>query len=55
LTYGSSGCDDGDDARSAESVGVVARFDSFRGTSKENIARKFDVRGANVFARKKSR
>ena len=38
-----------------EAVGVVARFDSFRGTSKENIARKFGVRGANVFARKKSR
>ena len=35
-----------------EAVGVVERFDSFLGTSKENIARKFGVRGANVFARK---
>ena len=36
-----------------ETVAVVARFDCFRGTSKENIARKFGVRGANIYARKK--
>jgi len=33
-------------------VAVVARFDAFAGTSKENVARKFGVRGVNVFARK---
>jgi hypothetical protein len=33
-------------------VRVVARFDCFRGTSKERTARKYGVRGANVFARK---
>lgn len=27
-------------------------FDSFQGTNKENIARKFDVRGANFIAYK---
>jgi hypothetical protein len=35
-----------------EDVRVAARFDCFRGTKKENIARKYGVRGANVFARK---
>jgi hypothetical protein len=32
---------------------VAERFDCFRGTSKEAVARKFGVRGANVFARKR--
>lgn len=36
-----------------EEVRVVERFDSFRGTSKERIARKFGVMGINVFARKR--
>ena len=31
---------------------ITERFDSFRGTSKENVARKFGVHGVNVFARK---
>lgn len=35
-----------------EEAHVVERFDCFRKTSKENVARKFGVRGANVFARK---
>jgi hypothetical protein len=35
-----------------EDVRVTARFDCFRGTKKENTARKYGVRGANVFARK---
>jgi hypothetical protein len=30
----------------------VQRFDCFRQTSKEDVARKFGVRGVNVFARK---
>jgi hypothetical protein len=34
-------------------VQVVERFDSFRGTSKEGIARKFGVDGVNLFARKR--
>jgi hypothetical protein len=29
---------------------VVARFDCFRGTSKEKTARKFGVHGMNAFA-----
>ena len=33
-------------------VEVRERFDSFRGTSKERIARKYGVTGINVFARK---
>lgn len=35
-----------------QDVRVTARFDCFRGTKKENTARKYGVRGANVFARK---
>ena len=31
---------------------ITERFDCFRGTSKENVARKFGVHGVNVFARK---
>jgi hypothetical protein len=34
-----------------EDVRVTARFDPFRGTRKENTARKYGVHGANVFAR----
>ena len=33
-----------------EDVRTVARFDCFRGTSKEKVAAKFGVRGANVLA-----
>jgi hypothetical protein len=33
-------------------VALPERFDPFRGTSKENVARKFGVAGVNVFARK---
>jgi hypothetical protein len=33
-------------------VKITDRFDCFRGTSKENVARKFGVHGVNVFARK---
>ena len=33
-------------------VAIVQRFDCFVGTSKENIARKYGVRGVNVLARK---
>ena len=33
-------------------VEVRERFDTFRGTSKERIARKYGVTGVNVFARK---
>ncbi len=33
-------------------VRVTAHFDCFRGTKKENTAREYGVRGANVFARK---
>jgi hypothetical protein len=33
-------------------VELRERFDSFRGTSKERIARKYEVMGVNVFARK---
>lgn len=29
---------------------VVARFDCFKGTSKENIARKYGVTGVNLLA-----
>ena len=35
-----------------EDVRVVAHFDCFRGTKKENTALKYGVRGANLFARK---
>jgi hypothetical protein len=31
-------------------VRVTARFDCFRGTKKENTARKYGVLGANVYA-----
>ena len=31
---------------------VVRRFEPFRGTTKENTARKYGVRGANVLARR---
>jgi hypothetical protein len=31
-------------------VRVVQRFDCFKGTSKENVARKFGVQGINVLA-----
>ncbi len=34
------------------SVEVRERFDTFRGTSKECIARKYGVVGVNVFAEK---
>ena len=33
-------------------VEVRERFDTFRGTSKERIARKFGVVGVNVYAHK---
>jgi hypothetical protein len=33
-------------------VRVAAHFNCFRGTKKESTARKYSVRGANVFARK---
>jgi hypothetical protein len=33
-------------------VELRERFDPFRGTSKERIARKFGVIGVNVFARR---
>ncbi len=33
-------------------VKITDRFDCFRGTSKENVARKFGVHGVNVFGRK---
>jgi hypothetical protein len=33
-------------------VELKERFDAFRGTSKERIARKYGVMGVNVFARK---
>ncbi len=33
-------------------VRVTAHFDCFRGTKKENTARKYGVRGANVIAHK---
>jgi hypothetical protein len=33
-------------------VEVRERFDTFRGTSKERIARKYGVVGVNVYARK---
>ena len=34
-------------------VELRERFDAFRGTSKEHIARKYGVLGVNVFARKR--
>ena len=37
-----------------EDVRVTAHFDCFRGTKKETTAKKYGVRGANVFARKPS-
>ena len=33
-------------------VAVGEKFDTFRGTSKERIARKYGVTGINIFARK---
>jgi len=33
-------------------VKITERFDCFRGTSKENVARKFGVHGVNLFASK---
>ena len=33
-------------------VAVKEKFDTFRGSSKERIARKYGVVGVNVFARK---
>ena len=33
-------------------VEVTARFECFRGTSKERVARKYGVRGVNLLARK---
>jgi hypothetical protein len=33
-------------------VELKERFDAFRGTTKERIARKYGVVGVNVFARK---
>jgi hypothetical protein len=35
-----------------EDVRIAARFDCFRGTTKEKTARKYGVHGVNVFARK---
>jgi hypothetical protein len=35
-----------------EEVRITARFDCFRATSKEKVARKYGVHGVNVFARK---
>jgi len=35
-----------------EEVRVTARFDCFRATTKERTAKKYGVRGTNVFARK---
>ena len=31
-------------------VQITARFDCFRGTSKEDLAEEFQVRGVNLFA-----
>jgi hypothetical protein len=33
-------------------VRITDRFDCFRGTSKEDVAVEFTVRGVNLFARK---
>ena len=33
-------------------VQIVDRFDCFRGTSKEDVALEFTVRGVNIFARR---
>jgi hypothetical protein len=35
-----------------EEVKVVAHFDCFRATSKEKVARKYGVQGANLMARR---
>jgi hypothetical protein len=35
-----------------DDVAVKERFDCFRGTSKERVARKYGVAGVNVYARK---
>jgi hypothetical protein len=35
------------------SVRITHRFDPFRGTSKERVARKYGVIGVNVHARKR--
>jgi hypothetical protein len=37
-----------------EEVSVTAHFDCFRLTKKENTARKYGVRGANILARKRA-
>ena len=36
-------------------VAVKEKFDAFRATSKERVARKYGVVGVNVFARKEER
>lgn len=33
-------------------VRITQRFDCFRGTSKEDVAQEFTVRGVNLFARR---
>lgn len=35
-----------------EAVEIRERFDSFRGSTKERVARKYGVCGVNVYARK---
>jgi hypothetical protein len=35
-----------------EGARVVRRLDTFRGTTKERVAARYGVRGANVYARK---
>ena len=41
-----------DEIQSISQVALRERFDAFRGTSKERIARRYGVVGANVFAGK---
>jgi hypothetical protein len=36
-----------------EDVRVTAYFDCFRGTTKESTAKKYGVRGANLFGQKR--
>jgi len=36
-------------------VAIKTRFDCFRGTSKENTARKYGVLGMNIYARRPQR
>ena len=38
-----------------EAVELRERFDCFRGTTKEGVARKYGVTGVNVYARKPDR